>query len=184
MTEPARAFDAGVVTPDGKPDPRAPRWRRDFPVDLPEDHYVARRDFTRYMVLTSFAFVVGQIWIGVKNVYRHKRGAPPITRIAAVEEMPIGSTKVFAYPDPHNPCLLIRTGEYAFLAYEQKCTQLSCAVQPQVDDNRLRCPCHQGFFDLATGRPTAGPPRRALPRVRIEIRGGQIYATAIEENPA
>lgn len=174
----------GVVTPEGRPEAHPPKWRRDFPVDWPDDQYVARRDFTKYMVLTSFAFVVGQVWIGVKNVYRRRRGAPPILRVAAVDEIPVGASRVFGYPDAHNPCLLIRTGATAFLAYEQKCTHLSCAVQPRVTQNQLHCPCHQGFFDLATGRPTAGPPRRALARVQLETRGGHIYAVGMEEGPA
>ena len=44
----------------------------------------------------------------------------------------------------------------------------------------LHCPCHEGFFDLATGRPIAGPPRRPLPRITLEVRGGDIYATGVE----
>ena len=33
-----------------------PAWRRDFPIDVPQEQYVARRDFTRFMMLTSAAF--------------------------------------------------------------------------------------------------------------------------------
>ncbi|PWT83540.1 MAG: (2Fe-2S)-binding protein, partial [Blastocatellia bacterium] len=52
---------------------------------------------------------------------------------------------------------------------------------PFVDRGILQCPCHEGSFDLASGRPIAGPPRRPLPLVRLEVRNGQIYATAFEE---
>ena len=38
-----------------------PKWRRDFPIDSPQDQYVARRDFMKFMVLTSLAFAVGQV---------------------------------------------------------------------------------------------------------------------------
>src|SRR5205823_4088402 len=41
-----------TVPPDGKPDDQQPAWRRDFPIDWPQDHYVSRRDFTKFMVLT------------------------------------------------------------------------------------------------------------------------------------
>ena len=55
------------LPPDGRPVSEQPRWRHDFPIDVPQDDYVARRDFTKFMVLTSLAFVVGQVSIGVKN---------------------------------------------------------------------------------------------------------------------
>ena len=66
------------------------------------------------------------------------------------------------------------------LAYDQKCTHLSCAVVPEVEHVRLACPCHKGYFDLATGRPVAGPPRRPLPRVTVHVRDGVVYATGVE----
>jgi len=43
----------------------------------------------------------------------------------------------------------------------------------------LHCPCHNGWFDLATGAPNAGPPRRPLERVTLEIRDGVLYATGV-----
>jgi Rieske Fe-S protein len=50
-----------------------------------------------------------------------------------------------------------------------------------VDRGVIHCPCHEGLFDLQSGRPIAGPPRRPLPLVRLEMRGKEIYATGIEE---
>lgn len=46
--------------PDGQPEHEQPKWRRDFPIDVEADEYGARRDFTKFMVLTSLAFVCGQ----------------------------------------------------------------------------------------------------------------------------
>ena len=46
------------------------------------------------------------------------------------------------------------------VAFSQQCTHLSCAVVPQPEQNRLFCPCHEGAFDLQSGRPIAGPPNR------------------------
>ena len=42
-------------------------------------------------------------------------------------------------------------------------------------------PCHEGRFDLRSGAPTAGPPRRPLARVVLEVRGRDIYAVGVEE---
>jgi nitrite reductase/ring-hydroxylating ferredoxin subunit len=168
------------IPPDGRPYHDQPQWRNDFPIDWPQDELVARRDFTKFLVLTSFAFVVGQAWIAFENIARRRSGRPPIRMIAKLDAIAIGSAMTFAYPDPHDDCILIRTASDRFVAYSQKCTHLSCAVTPQPTQNRLYCPCHHGFFDLATGAPTAGPPRRPLPRIQLEIRNGAIYATGVE----
>lgn len=56
-------FQRMTMAPDGRPAAEQPRWRQDFPIDAAQDEYVARRDFTKFMVLTSLAFAVGQLWI-------------------------------------------------------------------------------------------------------------------------
>jgi Rieske Fe-S protein len=169
-----------TIAPDGNPPESQPRWRRDFPIDWPEDHYVARRDFTKFMVLTSFAFVVGQAWIFAQNFLRRRRGEPPMRLIAPLNQLAIGQSLTFEYPADHDSCILIRTGENNFVAFSQKCTHLSCAVVPEPDKKRFLCPCHNGSFDIETGKPLAGPPRRPLPRVRLEIINDAIYATGLE----
>ena len=169
------------IAPDWRPMEEQPAWRTDFPIDWPQDHYVERRDFMKFMVLTSLAFTVGQLWIAAQNWWRRRRGAPEMIRLASVTDIPIGATHLFAYPTDYDRCVLVRSGEQTFVAYSQECTHLSCAVVPNVVEGVIRCPCHEGLFDLATGRPLAGPPRRPLSRVRLAIRDGEIVATGIEE---
>jgi nitrite reductase/ring-hydroxylating ferredoxin subunit len=173
-----------VDTPDGRPPEAQPQWRKDFPIDWPEDHYVARRDFTKFLVLTSLAMVVGQFWIVVQNIFRRTRGAPPVYKIANLADVPIGGALPFTYPGPHDPCLLLRPNPDTLIAFDQKCTHLSCAVVPDLAHGRLRCPCHHGYFDATTGRPLAGPPRRPLPRVLLTVQDGVVYATGIAEGTA
>ena len=62
-----------------------------------------------------------------------------------------------------------------------RCTHLSCAVVPRPERGELHCPCHVGSFEMTSGRPVAGPPRRPLPRIALEVRGGVVYATGVEE---
>lgn len=169
-----------TIPPDGRLAEDQPKWRQDFPIDWPQDHYVSRRDFTKFMVLTSLAFTAGQFWIVIQNYLRTRRGQLPLQKIADVNEIAIGGAVSFAYPDAHDSCLLLRTGEKTFIAFSQKCTHLSCAVVPQPDKGRFHCPCHEGSFDLATGAPIAGPPRRPLPKISLEIRSGAVYATGVE----
>jgi Rieske Fe-S protein len=157
-----------------------PRWRQDFPIDLPQDQYVARRDFMKFMILTSAAFAAGQLWIAIQNVIRRRRARPEIVPIAMVNAVPVGGATTFSYPGPNDHCLLMRPAADTFLAYNQACTHLSCAVLPRVDEGRLYCPCHDGVFEMASGRPLSGPPQRPLARVTLDVRGGIIYATGVE----
>jgi nitrite reductase/ring-hydroxylating ferredoxin subunit len=185
-TAPANAYspvrDAEQVTiaPDGRPMDQQPAWRTDFPIDWPQDHYVERRDFMKFMVLTSLAFTVGQLWIAAHNWWRRRIGSEG-RRIASLDDLPAGGAVTFAYPDEHDPCLLIRKADGELVAYGQKCTHLSCAVRPRLEQGILQCPCHEGSFDVASGRPIAGPPRRPLSRIHLQVRDGEIFATGVEE---
>ena len=172
------------AAPDGRPPAEQPKWRQDFPVDQPQDDYVSRRDLVKFLVLTSGAFTVGQFWIVLRGVLGRRPARPRPTAVARVDELPVGGAKTFTYPAGSTPRLLVRTGEGSFVAYDQQCTHLLCPVVPAVESGRLHCPCHQGWFDLATGRPLAGPPRRPLPRVTLEVRDGMVWATGVEGGAA
>jgi nitrite reductase/ring-hydroxylating ferredoxin subunit len=168
-----------TIAPDRQPMQTQPQWRKDFAIDWPEDHYVARRDFAKFLVLTSGAFAAGQGWIAAKSLVRKRSPHPGPKKIATLGALPLGSATVFDFPGDHDPCLLIRTDEGALLAYSQKCTHLSCAVVPKLDEGVILCPCHAGYFDLLTGRNIAGPPPRPLTRIELEVRGEDVYAVSV-----
>jgi nitrite reductase/ring-hydroxylating ferredoxin subunit len=170
-----------TIAPDFAPAEAQPAWRQDFPIDWPQDLYVERRDFLKFMVLISAAFTAGQLWIAAQNWYRRRSGQPPMLRVAALNDVPVGGSLAFTYPDEHEPCLLVRLTATEFVAFNQKCTHLSCAVLPRPEEGSFFCPCHEGRFDLRTGAPTAGPPRRPLTRIVLERRGADIYAVGVEE---
>jgi len=179
-------FDREQVTiaPDFRPLDAQPAWRQDFPIDWPQDVYVERRDFMKFMVLTSATFALGQLWIALQNWYRQRRGQLPMQRVAAIGDVAVGGALSFTYPGEHDRCLLVRLTDREFVAFGQKCTHLSCAVIPRPEENSFYCPCHEGRFDLRTGVPTAGPPQRPLTRVLLDVRGQDIYAVGIEERTA
>lgn len=170
------------VPPDRQVDTSQPKWRQDFPIDWPQDEYITRRDFTRFLVLTSLAFTIGQFWIIVQNTWRRARGALPVQEVVAADALPIGGSLQFSYPTEADPCILVRLDEDRFVAYDQLCTHLLCPVIPQPAEGRIHCPCHEGYFDLATGRPIAGPPQRPLRRITLEVRNGVVYATGRTES--
>jgi Rieske Fe-S protein len=179
--DPQRDPEDFTVAPDGRPMSEQPRWRRDFAIDWPADLHVARRDFTKFLVLTSGAFVAGQTWIAVQSLVRHRRPPPPRKRIAAAADVHVGEALMFAYPGEHDPCLLLRLDADHLVAFSQKCTHLSCAVIPRFDKGVIHCPCHEGYFDLATGRNIAGPPPRPLPEIELVIENGDVFAVAVHE---
>jgi Rieske Fe-S protein len=179
----APSFEREQITipPDfGRPEAQ-PAWRQDFPIDWPQDLYVERRDFLKFMVLTSAAFTAGQLWIAAQNWYRRNRGQLPLVHVASMDAVPIGGHVTFRYPDEHEPCLLVRLNQNDFVAFNQKCTHLSCAVVPRPAEGEFFCPCHDGRFDIRTGAPIAGPPKRPLTRIVLERRGRDIYASGVEE---
>jgi Rieske Fe-S protein len=178
-SEPVRS-----VAPDRADATQQPRWRRDFPIDWGEDDFVSRRDLVKYVVLTSAAFAAGQLWILAKSLLRRSEPAPQPRAVASVDELPVGGAKTFSYPEGSTPRLLVRTGATTFVAYDQQCTHLMCPIVPAVDEGKLHCPCHNGWFDLTTGDPVAGPPTRRLARVRVEVRGDSVFATGVEEATA
>lgn len=169
-----------TATPDGRPAEEQPRWRRDFPIDWPLEEYLTRREFIKFLLLTSAAFSAGQVALLIGGQIQQAASGLPPQVIATVDEIPVGGSLVFEYPEGSPARLLVRVDEETFVAYEQQCTHLTCPVIPAVDKKELHCPCHDGIFDLLSGRPLAGPPQRPLARVQLEIRNGEIVATGIE----
>ena len=156
-----------------------PLWRDEFSVYTADEQYVNRRQFTKFLTLTSFGMMVGNLWILAKSAL-HRQASFPRVPVATLDEIPVGSVKTFNYPGPDNPCILIRTAADSYVAYSQKCTHLSCAVYYQKEQNRLECPCHQGFFSVTDGSVLQGPPQRPLPRVAFAEEGGRLVAIRME----
>jgi Rieske Fe-S protein len=160
-----------------------PLWRDEFSVYTADERYVNRRQFTKFLTLTSFAMLAGNLWILVKSWFRGDTGYP-VRTIAALDEIPVGGVKLFNYPEAQDPCILVRTAADVYVAYSQKCTHLSCAVYYARDQNRLECPCHQGYFNIDDGSVQQGPPQRPLPRVRLVTKDGSLVATGVGSGEA
>ena len=158
----------------------APLWREEFPVRAGDERLVTRRQFAKFLTLTSLGMLVGNAWILVRNLFREPAVAPAAFRIASASEVPLGSVHLFAYPGPNDPCILFRTAADQLYAYSQKCTHLSCAVYCDSAASTLECPCHNGRFSLADGRVLAGPPPRPLPRILVERRGEDLVAVGVD----
>jgi Rieske Fe-S protein len=100
--------------------------------------------------------------------------------VGSIEDIAVGEVKLFSYPTAEDPCILIRTGADEFVAYSQKCTHLSCATYYSKEQDRLECPCHEGYFSVKDGSVLQGPPPRPLPRVILRRDGETLTATGVE----
>jgi Rieske Fe-S protein len=105
-----------------------PLWAEEFSVHGAEDKYVLRRQFTKFLVLTSFGMFAGNVWIFVKSLFAKSPGSLPDQLVTNASEIPVGGVKLFRYPTVNDPCILVRTPDQQLVAYSQKCTHLSCAV--------------------------------------------------------
>ena len=155
-------------------------WREEFSVHAAEERYVARRQFGKFLVLASLGMLAGNVWILVRSLLRRAPAFVP-RAVARAGELPVGGVKLFRFPEAQDSCLLLRTAQDRYLAYSQKCTHLSCAVYPSQDGRRLECPCHEGYFAVEDGRVLQGPPPRPLPRIVLERRGDELWATGVDD---
>ena len=145
---------------------------------------------------------------------KEKPGAPefvaaPAQRLAAVADLAtIWAQREFAYAG--RPCILLRlpapvsgglsVGGQHFAAFSRVCTHLGCTVnlvrdvevlafsfsyRPPEGTPQLGCPCHFSVFDpLRAGEAVFGKARAPLPRLRLLVRGAELWATGIEPAPA
>ena len=163
-----------------KPDaPKQPLWRDEFAIDALHERYVNRRQFAKFLTLTSLAMAFGNLVIFAKSLARRAPVELELD-IAEAGEIPVGGVKIFHYPEPKDACLLIRAEDDRYVAFSQKCTHLSCAVFYDSERKRIECPCHHGFFSAQDGRVLQGPPPRPLPRIKLARRGARIVAVGIE----
>jgi len=155
-------------------------WTEEFSVHASEDAYVLRRQFTKFLVLTSFGMVAGNGLIWLRTLLASHGPAPGEAVIGRAADLPVGGVKLFSYPSENDPAILVRKADGSLAAFSQKCTHLSCAVYYSGKQNRLECPCHEGYFSIEDGRVLQGPPPRPLPRITVEERNGQLIATGVE----
>jgi len=153
--------------------------QQDFPIEWEGDHYVSRREMVKFLSLGS-ALLAISTWATAFARRFVRKDSADVRLLGPAKDLEQNGHMLFRYPTADSPCIAIRTPEGKLVAYSQVCTHLSCAVVYEKNQNQIVCPCHRGIFDVNQGTPVAGPPTRALPRVRLEQLGDQIYATGWE----
>src|ERR1041384_2107197 len=95
---------------------KEPLWRDEFSIETAAESYVARRQFAKFLVLTSLGMFVGNVWIMIRDWFSSKPLFRPQS-LGVLEQIGIGEVKLFSYPTGDDPCILIRTASDQFAAY-------------------------------------------------------------------
>ncbi len=161
-------------------DEKEQQWRDEFPYHWAEDDLVTRRDTLRFLVAGSGALFLATSALAITGAVRTSASVRSVA-VAKVNELAENEWRVFTFPDQYAQGILINLPGKGLVAYSDVCTHLSCAVVYRGDGKHLYCPCHEGYFDAATGDVLAGPPTRPLPIIRLEVRDDTIYAVKEEE---
>lgn len=133
----------------------------------------------RFLVWLARGFLslwaVGFAWVvaGFVKAPRSRRSlAERVIKIGAVSEFPVGSARLVRHG--REPIFVVRTGEDTLVGLSAVCTHLHCILTWNEADGVLRCPCHDGAFDL-NGNVLHGPPPRPLQKYRVDTQLGEIY---------
>lgn len=158
--------------------PAREEWRKEFPYPWNEDEVVTRRDTLHFLLAGSGTLFLAT---GVLTLLGNLPSGEQVKALAVarVGELAENAWKVFNFPDQYAQGILINLPGRGLVAYSDVCTHLSCAVTYQQKNKQLHCPCHEGFFDAATGDVLAGPPTRPLPLIELAEHDGIIYAIKV-----
>ncbi|MGH2507001.1 MAG: Rieske 2Fe-2S domain-containing protein, partial [Ktedonobacteraceae bacterium] len=130
--------------------PAQEEWREEFPYPWREDEVVTRRDTLRFLLAGTGALFLATGAIAIIGNLPSGEQVKAV-EIAHVGELAENAWKVFEFPDQYAQGILINLPSKGLVAYSDACTHLSCAVTYQGASKQLHCPCHEGYFDAATG---------------------------------
>ncbi len=150
-------------------------WREEFPYRHEEDDFITRRDLLNFLVAGSGVVFLATGALAILGALPSGPGIKAVP-VAKVGELAENAWKVFDFPDQYAQGILINLPGKGLVAYSDVCTHLSCAVLYDDATHQLHCPCHEGYFDPASGNVVAGPPTRPLPLIQLAVHDGTIYA--------
>jgi arsenite oxidase small subunit len=142
-----------------------------------------RRGFMKTLVGAAGVFAFSSLpWgaVAAKELSGLGEKEYPHKKITDVNSIAIGDAVDFRFPGEHDDAILIRLTENKYVAYQNACTHLRCPVFWEKEEQQMICPCHHGKFDVETGDPTAGPPRRPLPAIEVKVKKDAVYAVKVK----
>lgn len=130
--------------------------------------------FNRLLVITGLAAVFGPIVAYFYPPNLEETPAEPVL-VGPLAELRPGESKTVRFG--RYPALVIHAPE-GVRAYSAVCTHFACLVKWDTDSGQIRCPCHDGFFDLGDGHVISGPAPAPLEALPVAVVDGQIYVGA------
>ena len=102
-------------------------------------------------------------------------GGEQVTQISLPEGLTLEPDSHRMFKFGSKTAILIRHSETEFSAFIAKCTHLGCTVDYEPSPRkRIYCACHGGQYDPVTGKNTAGPPPKPLPKLEVEVKDGDL----------
>jgi len=144
--------------------------------DRPEGVPLSRRAF--FDVLSrAFLVIWGLAGVGALSAYlkapeRNEASAERMVSVGMLEQLRIGEGRLVRHGV--KPFYVIRTSPERVVAVSAVCTHVRCILEYDRERHGLRCPCHDGRFDLS-GNVISGPPPRALPTYEVSTRAGEVF---------
>ena len=158
----------------------APLWQDEFSVFTADERYVNRRQFTKFLTLTSLACSreICGFW---SDRYSTERRRIRVQAVAALDEVPVGGVKLFTYPTPRRS---LHPGAHR--------SRFLRSVQPEVHAPFLRGLLRKGAEPAGMPVPpgilldrrwsgSARPAAAPLPRVALRNGRAALLASAWKE---
>jgi arsenite oxidase small subunit len=114
----------------------------------------------------------------------------PERRVVALSKLRVNRPVTFAYPLRAQPNVLLDLGHTvpggvgpkdSIVAYSILCQHMGCPVEYRRKSREFFCPCHQTQYDPERlGSIIQGLALRPLPRVKLEVRRGAVWAVGVD----
>jgi len=93
-------------------------------------------------------------------------------KIGSLDDFPAGSMKKVQV---HDEDLLVANISGKIYAIGDKCTHRGCSLsEGTMEGTTVICPCHEGHFDLTTGKVTAPPPKKDASSCEVQLQGSDV----------
>jgi len=108
----------------------------------------------------------------LKAPERNEASAERMVSVGRLEELRVGEARLIQHGI--TPFYVLRLDATRVVALSAVCTHMRCILNFDRERKGLRCPCHDGRFDL-NGNVVSGLPQRALPRFEVQTRAGEVF---------
>jgi arsenite oxidase small subunit len=114
----------------------------------------------------------------------------PRVRLIGLDRLRVNRPHNFDYPLKGQASVLLDMGHQvpggvgpkrSIVAYSVLCQHMGCPTEYRRSQREFFCPCHQSRYDPERlGAIIQGVATRALPRVKLEVRRGAVYAVGVD----